>query len=212
MLQFSKEQWLTIWLIIIYLVGIIGIGLPIHTDFVLLTPMNLLVSSCIILWNHSSFSLKNITVLVFVTLFGFLAEAHGTNYGIIFGDYRYGNILGWQLWQTPLAAGLLWLIVTYGAGVFLNTFFQKNHFLLKATLGAFLLVGLDIFIEPVAMLLGFWSWANNIVPTQNYIGWYGVAWIQLAIFSYFLPNEKNKIGIVLLLLQFIFFISIGFVI
>jgi bisanhydrobacterioruberin hydratase len=208
MLRLSKVQWLTTELLIIYTVGIIGIAIPIHKDFVLLTPLNLFVSSLIMLWNHSSFSLKNISVLLFVSVFGFLAEAHGTNYGIIFGDYRYGNILGWRLWQTPLAAGLLWLIVTYGAGVFLNTFFPKIHFLLKATLGALLLVSLDTFIEPVAIHLGFWSWAGNIVPLQNYIGWYVIAWIQLAVFSYFLPNEKNKIGIVLLLLQFIFFISI----
>jgi putative membrane protein len=33
------------------------------------------------------------------------------------------------------------------------------------------MVGVDVFIEPVAMANDFWSWKDDVVPMQNYLGW-----------------------------------------
>jgi bisanhydrobacterioruberin hydratase len=201
----KKERFISFLLVVIYIVGLLGIGLPLHPDFVQLTPLNLLVSVLLLLWNHPVWQPKAIAVLAFIFLFGFLAEAHGTNYGLIFGNYQYGNVMGWQLWKTPLSAGLLWLIVTYGVGILMNHVAHAWHFLAKAAFGAFLLVWLDSWIEPVAIKLDFWQWENNTIPLQNYIGWYIIGFIELAVFHYFFPFMKNTIGLVLLLLQFLFF-------
>jgi putative membrane protein len=62
-----------------------------------------------------------------------------------------------------------------------------------------------MLIEPVAIRLNFWQWQNNVIPKQNYFGWYIIGFLQLAVFTYFLPNVKNKIGVVMLLIQFLFF-------
>jgi putative membrane protein len=205
----KKERFVSFLLVVIYIVGLLGIGLPLHPDFVRLTPLNLLVSVALLLWNHPVWQPKAMAVLAFIFIFGFLAEAHGTNYGLIFGNYQYGNVMGWQLWKTPLSAGLLWLIVTYGVGVLMNQVARAWHFLAKAALGAFLLVWLDSWIEPVAIKLSFWQWENNTIPLQNYIGWYIIGFIELAVFHYFLPFMKNSIGLVLLLLQFLFFMVLN---
>lgn len=211
-MKFSKQESLIIFLlVVIYIVGIIGICLPIHPDFVRLTPINLLVSVGLMLWNHNNWSSKQIFVCCFAFIFGFLAEAHGTNYGLIFGNYKYGTVMGWQFLNTPISAGLLWLIVTYGVGCLMNIAFSTFDFLMKALLGALILVSLDMLIEPVAIHLNFWQWQNNVIPKQNYFGWYIVGFLQLAVFTYFLPNVKNKIGVVILLIQFLFFaLIIGF--
>jgi uncharacterized membrane protein len=201
----KKEQRICFLLVVIYIVGIVGISVPLHPDFVRLTPLNLLVSVVFLLWNHQNWKKTTIFALLLITLFGFLAEAHGTNFGLIFGNYNYGDVMGWRLWKTPLSAGLLWLIVTYGTGALMNWLRPDWHFLLKAIVGAFLLVYLDTWIEPVAIKLAFWQWENNTIPLQNYIGWYWIGFIELAIFHYFLPQLKNPIGIMLLFIQFLFF-------
>ncbi len=205
----KKERLISFLLVVIYIVGLLGIRLPLHPDFVQLTPLNLLVSVGLLLWNHPVWQPKAVAVLVFIFLFGFLAEAHGTNYGLIFGNYQYGDVMGWQVWKTPLSAGLLWLIVTYGVGILMNQLGRAWHFLVKAAFGAFLLVWLDTWIEPIAIKLDFWQWENNTIPLQNYIGWYIIGFIELAVFHYFLPFVKNAIGIVLLLLQFLFFMLLS---
>jgi bisanhydrobacterioruberin hydratase len=206
----KKERLICFLLVVIYIVGVVGISVPVHPDFVRLTPLNLTVSIALMLWNHQDWQKKSIFALFLITLLGFLAEAHGTNFGIIFGNYTYGSVMGWQLWQTPLSAGLLWLIVTYGVGTLMNTLRASWSIVAKAATGSFLLVFLDTWIEPVAIKLAFWQWENNIIPLQNYIGWYLIGVLELGVFHYFFPRLKNTIGIVLLALQFLFFILLRF--
>ena len=67
------------------------------------------------------------------------------------------------------------------------------------------MVSLDVLIEPVAIKLDFWRWQENVVPFQNYIGWYGVGFLILALYFYFLPKYENRLAELLLLLQFVFF-------
>lgn len=205
-----RERLLAFFLIIIYVVGIVGIAIPLHNDFVRLTPLNLVISAAVV-WSNEIVSRRTILLYLFIFLFGFLAEAYGTNYGILFGNYQYGTTMGWSIWNTPLTAGILWVIVVSGAGSLMNICFPKWHIISKAIIGACLLVGLDIFIEPIAMRLHFWDWASNQVPLQNYIGWYIVSFLQLLVFHYFMPYGKNKIAIVLFLLQWLFFISLNLI-
>jgi bisanhydrobacterioruberin hydratase len=201
----KKEKWISFELIVIYLVGIIGIILPLHPDFIRLTPLNLLVSIALMLWNHGRFTPKEIVGLVLVFVLGFLAEAHGTNYGVIFGEYQYGDVLGWQVWNTPLSAGLLWLIVTYGAGATMNLLFPSWHSIVKTIVGAAFLVLLDALIEPVAIAQQFWQWEGGVVPLRNYFGWFWIGVLQLLVFQYFMKGNQNKIGALLLAIQFLFF-------
>lgn len=194
---------------ILYFVGIMGITLPIHPDFVLLTPINLLISLGIMLAFHNTWNRTIIYFLIIAYLVGFGAELFGVQTGLLFGDYQYGRVLGPKVWGTPLMIGVNWVILAYASGVIANALLPYQHWLLRAILAAFLMVGLDVLIEPVAMRLGFWSWANNMVPLRNYIGWFLVALPLLCIFTSTQPDAKNKVAVVLFILQVVFFSALN---
>ncbi len=196
-------------LTILYLVGIVGVALPFHPDFVLLTPLNLLISLIIMLMFHDEWNQRIIIFLFTSYLVGFGAELFGVQTGFLFGDYQYGHVLGPKIWGTPLMIGVNWMILAYASGTIANTVLNNLHWLLRAVFAALLMVGLDVLIEPVAMRLGFWSWAGDTVPLQNYIGWFLVALPLLCIFTITLKSVRNKVAIALFILQFIFFLSLN---
>ncbi|MCB1155806.1 carotenoid biosynthesis protein, partial [bacterium] len=72
-----------------------------------------------------------------------------------------------------------------------------------------LMVLLDIFIEPVAIRYDFWSWAGGAPPLQNYVGWFLVSLPLLSLFALIQAGQRNKVALVLLALQFIFFITLN---
>jgi uncharacterized membrane protein len=201
-----KEIYYTLFLLIIYAVGIVGIALPLHPDFVKLTPLNLCVSLLVVFFYQEKWTKNLVFALLLSYFIGWSAEAIGIKYGQLFGDfYHYGDAMGWQVLQTPLTAGLLWVIVSSGTAALCNYAFKEKSWFWKSSFGALILVSLDILIEPVAAKLDFWQWRNQIIPLQNYVGWFVVGFTQLLVYQIFAPNFKNKIAVVLLIIQFIFF-------
>jgi putative membrane protein len=196
------------YLSIIYAVGITGILLPLHPQFILLTPLNLLLSLVFMLWFHPAWSAKTWFFLAVSFTLGFAAEVFGVNTGLLFGTYTYGDVLGWKTWNTPLIIGVNWILLSYSAGTTINIFLPKWHWIGKGIAAALLMVGLDLFIEPAAMRLGFWSWPGNTVPLQNYLGWFAVALPILLIFAYTQGGIRNKVGVALFVLQWLFFLII----
>ena len=130
----------------------------------------------------------------------------GVNTGRIFGAYQYGPVLGFKLWNTPLSIGVNWLLLTYCSAMFVNQFADKKApWLLKAVCATAIMVCLDVLIEPVAIKTGMWSWAGNVVPMQNYLGWYLSALpLQILLFSV-VKDHKNSVAVVVFILQIIFF-------
>lgn len=197
-------------LIIVYTVGIIGIVSQIDERFILLTPVNLLLSLLIILLNHRNWKTSHTIFMVFCFLFGYFIEVLGVNTGIIFGQYSYGKVLGFKIWDTPLMIGVNWLILVYASCTLVNHIFRTlSSSLLKAFLAASLMVLLDILIEPVAIALGFWFWETEHIPLQNYLAWFGIAFILCYIFQLFLKDNLNFVAVILFFLQFAFFLIIG---
>ncbi len=193
---------------VLYAVGIFGILLPIHPDFVLLTPLNLLVSMAVVLYHHPRWERASWGYLLLAYAAGFSAEFLGVQTGLLFGDYAYGVVLGPKLWGTPLMIGLNWMMLGYCAGVIGNTLLPGYSFWWRGLLAAALMVGLDVIIEPVAMEYGFWSWEGDTVPLQNYLGWFLVALPLEWGFAYWQATVRNKVGIALFLLQILFFASL----
>ncbi len=191
---------------ILFSVGIVGILTRLHPDFILLTPINLLVTLALVLWRHPRWDQRSIAYLGIAYAVGFGAELFGVQTGLLFGEYVYGRVLGWKLWGTPLMIGVNWVIVSYGAGVTVNELGSRLPKWLKATLAAALMVGLDLLIEPVAVRYGFWTWAGAEIPLQNYLGWFVVAWPLLLLFMHWLGDVRNKVGIALFIWQFVFFL------
>lgn len=195
-------------LTILYLVGIAGILMPIHSDFILLTPFNLLVSISLVLWHHPDWQRPTLLYLLIAYFVGFAAELVGVQTGLLFGDYAYGKVLGPKLWGTPLMIGVNWMMLGYCAGVLSNALLAGRSFWLRGLLSALLMVGLDVIIEPVAMAYGFWGWGGDVVPFSNYVGWFLVALPLELLFAYWHPTARNKVGVALFLLQTLFFLTL----
>jgi len=60
-------------------------------------------------------------------------------------------------------------------------------------------------IEPVAMELNFWNWDNNEIPIQNYVGWAIISFLIYSFYAVIKLPLKNRIALVLLIWQIIFF-------
>jgi bisanhydrobacterioruberin hydratase len=205
-MHISKSTLAILYLGIIYLVGIVGILLPIHPEFIRLTPLNLLVSLVTVLVFHPQWSKASVWALAVLFVIGFFAEVFGVKTGLLFGTYTYGEVLGWKLWDTPLMIGINWMLLGYCCGVTINHLAPNWAWWKKGPLAAALMVMLDLFIEPVAIAYNFWEWPGDIVPLQNYIGWYLVSLPLLLLFAYLQGQIRNKVAVALLWLQFAFFI------
>ncbi len=207
----QKYRRILFVLLVLYAVGILGIGSNFWPPFILLTPINLLVSLGLVLWNHPS---KNTALVLFTALvfvIGWSAEWLGVNTGLLFGQYAYGKTLGPKIAETPLMIGVNWVMITYAAGMVVNQWALKQKKWLKIITAAVLMVGIDFFIEPVAPLLDFWNWENDIVPTQNYWGWLGVSLLVQFIFFKLMGDNQNKAGSALFFIQLGFFVILNLI-
>jgi len=200
-----KEKTAIFILVVIYLVGIVGILLPFHADFILLTPFNLIISLLLVLYFHGKWTKEMTAYMLIAFWLGFGIEIVGVNTGLVFGEYKYGQVLGWKLWGTPLMIGVNWVLLTYCSATVMNRLFKRAGLWYKALIGAGIMTYLDYWIEPVAMHYGFWSWTNNDVPMQNYFAWFVIAYVILVIFYKLVGKTKNKVAEALLILQFVFF-------
>lgn len=208
--EVTYENLAIIILSILYLVGIVGISVPIHPDFALLTPLNLLFSLAIVLYFHPKWNRSSVLFLFLCFGIGYGAEVLGVQTGLLFGSYEYGPVLGPKVWETPLMIGINWILLSYCSGMLINQLLTKQHQVIKAAAAALVMVGLDIFIEPVAIKYDFWQWEGRASPPlQNFLGWWLVAFIVLLFFTFLLKNQKNKVAIALLALQFVFFIALN---
>jgi len=195
-------------LIILYAVGIVGIKTGVFGDVLSLTPLNLLVSLALLLWNHEKWDGKFIAAITIVAVAGFFVEVAGVQTGIIFGEYTYGKTLGWQWLGVPLVMAVNWLILVYCAAAVVGRRSEWDIWL-KAFAGAVIMVTMDFLIEPVAIKYDFWEWANVVIPSQNYLAWGLISFGLLMVFHRLVPPIDSKVAIALFFLQIVFFVSLN---
>lgn len=195
-------------LTIVYLVGIAGILGDIHPQFIYLTPLNLLFSMALVLWHHEGWKPAHVIFCIICFTVGLVSEIIGVQTGLIFGEYTYGPVLGLKIWDTPVLIGLNWLMLVYCSSVLVNGVLPQLHYFLKAILAAAAMVGLDFFIEPVAVAYDFWSWENEHIPVQNYMAWFLIALVLCMLFQKMVGRQINKVAVALFILQLVFFGSL----
>ena len=188
-----------------YLAGLIGISTNVHPDFIRLTPFSLLLSLVIVIYCFEGYRKKLLFYMFATFCWGFTMEVIGVNTGQLFGEYSYGSVLGWKLLKTPLLIGVNWFLLSYGTGMLVNFIFPQVRIWIKVIIGALFMVFLDIFIEPVAIQYDFWFWELGHPPVRNYIGWFFVALPPMALFFQAWPQQKDKIGLILIIMQYVFF-------
>lgn len=162
------------WLLcFVYFVGICGLCYPPTNEwFKSLTPLNLIITGAYLIFFQKWKQQAQWLAGIFIFLFGIALEAVGVATGFPFGSYEYGTVLGTKVFDTPILIGLNWILVVVGSLGLVQTLLKSSSSLLVSFLAALLMVGIDYLIEPIAVWLGFWTWAGNTIPMSNYLGWF----------------------------------------
>ena len=199
---FTKQN-LSIGLIwIFHISGLIGIIYSNASWFIKATPLNLLLSFTLLIinfkWNKKLFFLVIICFSI-----GMISEIIGVNYGILFGEYSYGNALGIKFLGVPLIIGINWCILVFITGYISRFFFDS--LIARTFLGIFLMLSLDIVMEPIAPILDFWKFKQGLASFNNYVGWAIVSFPLQLLFHRLNHNIEGTFPFHLYILQFIFF-------
>jgi bisanhydrobacterioruberin hydratase len=178
--RFVKTNFFTL-LLVPYVVGLIGILLPLSRSFFIsLTPYMLLFSFLIVYLEEGRWVSRNILAILLILLFSFGIEYVGVNYGYLFGDYKYGSILGFKYYQVPVIIPLTWAMLSIAARSLINL--VTNQYVISALLTAIVITAYDFLLELVAVRFGWWWWANAEIPIFNYVCWFIFSFIFQLLF------------------------------
>lgn len=196
------KKYLLYFLILVYISGAIGFLFN-PGFFAPFTPLTL-AFTCFVFLIHQPLNNLNYTLsFIGLAVVGFVAEVIGVKTGVVFGNYYYGNALGYKVLGVPLVISLNWGLLI-NIGVLVATYLSKKP-LLIATLAAFIITGVDLLIEQVASQMDYWHFSNGIAGIQNYIGWFIISFFTSWLLQKHLVKGDKKIALVFLLLQLFFF-------
>ncbi len=196
-----KISVFVVWLFTIS--GIFGILSDYQEWFLSLTPLNLLVSFLAVFWLIEDVSGKLLFALSIPFFLGFITEALGVNYGLIFGSYAYGENLGYKVFGVPIMICVNWALLTMITADVAKTI--TKNVLLSAFIGGALMTGLDFIIEVSAPRFDFWEFENGVVPLQNYIGWLITAFVAHLGYQSFKIKTNKTISIQVFISIIVFF-------
>lgn len=205
----NQRNWV-ILLAFLHLVGIIAFQTPLKDLFLLFTPLTLMLSFYGIFAFIQGDSQQRLLLFITVWALGYGVEVLGIQTGFPFGQYSYGKVLGFKVFDTPLIIGINWFIMFAGSAYASQKL--KINYLLQAAVAASLMTLTDLFLEPVAIAYGFWTWEQISVPVSNYVAWWVIAFIiqviyQLGFKKVTLPPSALGVYIVFSL----FFIILNFI-
>ncbi|MFI5158404.1 MAG: carotenoid biosynthesis protein [Sphingobacteriales bacterium] len=204
-----REQGLLILVIIIFhVVGLIGFAVPaMRPLFLQIVPWHILLMLIVIVCSHRPLEGKLILFALLIFISSIIVEWLGVHKQLIFGNYTYGQTLGFKADEIPLIIGVNWFLLIYSAGVLMQRT-RIRSILIKVIVGAIILVLLDLLIEPVAQHFDYWHWSNNIIPLKNYLGWFLVSGVMLFAFEKCGFRKQGVVAPVFLLVQFVFFMAL----
>jgi uncharacterized membrane protein len=154
-------------LVVLHGVGLWGLlfsGQPEY--FQRLTPFNLLVSNLLLFAFHRDWKPAFVLFMIVVALIGYLTEVAGVYTGILFGNYSYGESLGWKAWNVPLLIAVNWLMLVYASGIVARRVPVPRW--ARILIASVLMVLMDFLIEPVAIRFDFWTWHEGVIPISNF--------------------------------------------
>ena len=205
----DKKLSISIFIVWLFSVsGIIGILIGHNDWFLSLTPLHLSVYFLLIVWN--SVDKRKIILHLSIAFFtGLLAEFLGVNYGLIFGDYTYGENLGYKIYGVPILIGVNWAILVYSSAAIAKKVCPGG--ITCSIFAAILMVFLDLIIEMSAPRFDFWEFKGGTVPIQNYVGWFVVSLVIQLIFQKLQKSYNYRLAIHIFLAIALFFAVFLFV-
>lgn len=217
--------WTAGFAILMHVVGLIGLLFVNRSLFVNFTPIHLLIMPLLLFPFVQGKASRFIMFFLICFFTGWFSEWIGVKTGWLFGNYAYGNVLGVKLGGVPLLIGLNWFMVVYGSAAWVTelpgllrsgTGLKKIHFPPWFRNMAFLFgaasmtVVYDLFLETVAIRLGYWKWlGDGVIPFKNYLCWFGLSFLLLTTGRLLRVNVANKMASILFSIQLIFFIILG---
>jgi putative membrane protein len=206
----KKEIIAILVLAILHTVGLLGTVL-FKLDLLALSPINLMISAALLFYFHQPKNTLFWIWVIGVFQAGYVLELLGVSTGRIFGQYFYGNNLGFKIAEVPIVIGLNWVMLCYVsmhvAELLFKTAWKKAsiHPLIKTALSALLMLFVDVLIEHVAPQLDFWYWKNGTIPIQNYTAWYIFSFAFMYIYHQLALPLNNKVAPWLYVFQWLFF-------
>lgn len=218
----NKTIYLPIYLAVIFhFFGYIGMKSSFREWFISTTPFTLLLMAVFIglTWANRKTQFWKFVLLCYVT--GFAVEWIGVNTGYLFGEYNYGQSMGWQLGNIPLMIGIQWFVTIWSIGHLTkwlatigrmdvtDTMSGKAAFVFLA---AAITTAYDVALEPAAISLGYWQWhTDGQVPLFNYICWFVVSSFLYVPFiaQKSLHSNAHPFAIALSIIQFLFFMLVA---
>ena len=105
----TENRWIGL-LLLFHFFGLLGMSFAAYKNlFLTLTPLNLLLTLLVFFKLNKDFSTKFIMLSLLIFLIGFSVEAIGVATGVLFGNYTYGGVFGYKLFETPILIGVNWL-------------------------------------------------------------------------------------------------------
>jgi putative membrane protein len=211
----NRFFWSIFFLLLIHISGAIGMVFFDKEIFASMTPYNLIVMFVILVGNELKFSVKFMAAFLTACAVGYFSEFLGINYGVLFGNYAYGDVLGFKLFDVPLLIGINWFSTVFcsfvATGKLLNASADRGiHFvklpIIYAMTTAAITTAFDWLMEPVAVRLGFWSWENGQIPFYNYVCWFVISFFLARCFLKLKVEVSNPFATWLLLVQTAFFL------
>ena len=189
-----------VWLINIS--GFFGI-LSDQKEFFLSSSPYVLTMTLFLLIVNNSLEKKFLLRLFYVFFLGLTVEIIGVNFSFFFGEYEYGENLGFKIFNVPIVIGFNWVLLIILTGNFAHNIFPKS-IISKILFGSTLMILLDLLIEISAPKLNYWEFATHPVPFSNYLWWF----IFSVLFHIIYQSKEKKESIVstnILIIHFLFF-------
>ena len=127
-------------------------------------------------------------------------------------NFHFGTVLKPQLFSVPLIAGFIWVSAIFTSTALiqrLSIFERQNIFVKSIMIGVTFLV-FDIYLEPAAGRLGFWSWGGTSIPVVNYFVWliYGSVMSYIGLKMKILNEKLSPVAMNLYIAQIIYFLVV----
>lgn len=168
------------------------------------------------------------TFLSICFLVGIGVEIIGVNTGLLFGNYIYGNVLGYKIFGVPLLIGVQWFVTVFCSASIIQQIqiwvenrvkketgniikfnnYKTIQYLSLVIDGALIATFFDFALEPVAQKLEYWTWANYNIPAYNYWCWFIVSGLLLFVYKLFPFKKVNQFALHLFIIQVLFFVAL----
>jgi len=143
----------------------------------------MIIALCLLLcfeYLRGNFNRKFIFWSIWVCVTCFFIELLGVKTGAIFGAYSYGETLQPAIWNIPIAIGFAWLAMLISSAAIaqylLPPRFWAKPLAIAAMIAAFMVI-FDLFMEPAATKLGYWTWNSERIPLRNFLAWFAFGFI-----------------------------------